>query len=92
MVASEVRSLAQRSANAAKEIKELIGTSSGQVSTGQQLVEDAGTTMNEIVSSVRGVTAIVATIEPASAEQSRALETNGAIGQMDEATPRNAAD
>jgi methyl-accepting chemotaxis protein len=92
VVASEVRSLAQRSASAAKEIKELIGTSVGMVETGSRLVGDAGKTMDEIVSSVRRVTQIMASIAAASEEQSRGIElVNVTVGQMDEATQRNAA-
>jgi methyl-accepting chemotaxis protein len=92
VVASEVRGLAQRSASAAKEIKELIGTSVGMVQTGSQLVNEAGKTMDEIVSSVGRVTQIMASIAAASVEQSRGIEVvNVTVSQMDEATQRNAA-
>ena len=92
VVASEVRSLAQRSAAAAKEIKELIEGSVAQVHQGSKLVEEAGNTMNEVVSSVRRVTDIVAEISSASQEQSDGIEqVNIAISQMDEVTQQNAA-
>jgi methyl-accepting chemotaxis protein len=92
VVASEVRSLAQRSATAAKEIKSLIDDSVNQVKQGGELVENAGTTMQEVVSSIKRVTEVVAEISVASQEQSRGInETNAAIGQMDEVTQRNAA-
>jgi methyl-accepting chemotaxis protein len=92
VVASEVRNLAQRSASAAKEIKELIGTSVEKVDAGSRLVEQAGTTMDEIVESVRRVTDIMAEITAASREQSAGIEqVNQAITQMDEVTQQNAA-
>ena len=92
VVASEVRSLAQRSAGAAKEIKELITDSVEKVDSGSKLVEDAGTTMDEVVASVRRVTDIVAEISAASAEQSTGIEeVNRAITLMDENTQQNAA-
>jgi methyl-accepting chemotaxis protein len=92
VVASEVRSLAQRSASAAKEIKELIGNSVEKVDTGSKLVEQAGTTMQEIVDSVRRVTDIMAEITAASQEQSAGIEqVNQAIAQMDQVTQQNAA-
>lgn len=92
VVASEVRNLAQRSAAAAKEIKELIGSSVERIDIGARLVNEAGTTMNEIVSSVRRVTDIMAEITHASVEQSQGIsQVNDAIGQMDEATRQNAA-
>ncbi|MBO9535293.1 methyl-accepting chemotaxis protein [Herbaspirillum sp.] len=92
VVASEVRNLAQRSAAAAKEIKELIEGSVAQVHQGSKLVEEAGNTMNEVVSSVRRVTDIVAEISSASQEQSDGIEqVNIAISQMDEVTQQNAA-
>ena len=92
VVASEVRNLAQRSASAAKEIKALIGSSVARVDAGARLVDQAGATMDEIVTSVRRVTDIMAEITHASAEQSAGIEqVNGAIGQMDEATRQNAA-
>jgi len=92
VVASEVRSLAQRSANAAKEIKQLIGDSVIKVEEGSHLVDQAGKTMQEIVSSVRKVTDIIADISAASQEQSAGIEQiNQAITQMDEGTQQNAA-
>ena len=92
VVATEVRNLAQRSAAAAKEIKALIGSSVERVDVGARLVDQAGATMEEIVTSVRRVTDIMAEITHASAEQSVGIEqVNGAIGQMDEATRQNAA-
>jgi methyl-accepting chemotaxis protein len=92
VVASEVRSLAQRSAAAAKEIKGLIEGSVAQVDIGSKLVEEAGSTMVEVVNSVRRVTDIVAEISSASQEQSQGIEqVNIAISQMDEVTQQNAA-
>ena len=92
VVASEVRSLAQRSAAAAKEIKVLIDDSVEKVGTGSALVQQAGTTMVEVVSSVRRVTDIVGEISAASTEQSVGIEeVNRAINQMDEVTQQNAA-
>ncbi|MDR3002627.1 MAG: methyl-accepting chemotaxis protein, partial [Acidovorax sp.] len=92
VVAGEVRTLAQRSAEAAKEIKQLIDDSVNQVSTGSRLVQDAGTTMQEVVDSVRRVTAIVSEISNASQEQSRGIaEIGGAVTQMDQGTQQNAA-
>lgn len=92
VVAAEVRNLAQRSASAAKEIKELIGTSVERVDAGGRLVAQAGTTMDEIVESVKRVTDIMAEIAFASQEQSAGIEqVNQAISQMDEVTQQNAA-
>jgi methyl-accepting chemotaxis protein len=92
VVASEVRSLAQRSANAAKEIKQLITDSAGKVQEGSALVDRAGKTMGEIVTSVKRVTDIIADIAAASAEQSAGIEqVNVAITSMDEGTQQNAA-
>jgi methyl-accepting chemotaxis protein len=92
VVASEVRSLAQRSASAAKEIKELIDDSVSKVDIGSKLVEEAGTTMHDVVESIRRVTDIVAEISAASQEQSTGIEEiNRAITQMDETTQQNAA-
>ncbi|MBB5393629.1 MULTISPECIES: methyl-accepting chemotaxis protein [unclassified Herbaspirillum] len=92
VVASEVRSLAQRSASAAKEIKTLIDDSVAKVDTGSKLVEQAGTTMTEVVASVRRVTDIVGEISAASQEQSDGIQqVNLAITQMDEVTQQNAA-
>jgi methyl-accepting chemotaxis protein len=92
VVASEVRNLAQRSAAAAKEIKTLIDDSVEKVDAGSKLVGEAGTTMNEIVDSVKRVTDIMAEIMAASQEQSAGIEqVNQAIGQMDQVTQQNAA-
>jgi methyl-accepting chemotaxis protein len=92
VVASEVRSLAQRSAGAAKEIKSLIGDSVEKVGNGSALVEQAGSTMAEIVASVKHVTDIMAEISAASQEQSKGIEqVNQTIAQMEEVTQQNAA-
>jgi len=92
VVASEVRNLAQRSAAAAKEIKELIGDSVEKVNAGTRLVSDAGNTMQDIVSSVQRVSDIISEITAASAEQSSGIdEVYKAVGQMDQVTQQNAA-
>jgi methyl-accepting chemotaxis protein len=92
VVASEVRSLAQRSAAAAKEIKTLIGDSVEKVDVGARLVDQAGTTMKEIVDSVKRVTDIMAEITAASQEQTSGIEqVNQAISQMDQVTQQNAS-
>ncbi len=92
VVAGEVRTLAQRSAEAAKEIKSLIGHSVAQVEQGTVLVDEAGRTMEEIVSSIRRVTDIVGEISSASVEQSNGVQQVGdAVGQMDQVTQQNAA-
>ena len=92
VVASEVRNLAQRSAAAAKEIKELISASVANVDAGTKLVDRAGATMEEVVGSIRRVTDIMAEITSASQEQTGGIEqVNGAIGQMDQVTQQNAA-
>ncbi len=92
VVASEVRNLAQRSAAAAKEIKALISDSVNKVAAGTKLVDEAGKTMEEIISSVKRVTDIMSEITAASDEQSRGIEqVNHAITQMDEVTQQNAA-
>jgi methyl-accepting chemotaxis protein len=92
VVAGEVRSLAQRSAEAAKEIKGLIGTSVERVERGTQLVDKAGATMAEVVSAIRRVTDIMGEISAASSEQSSGVSQVGqAITQMDQATQQNAA-
>ncbi len=92
VVASEVRSLAQRSAAAAKEIKTLIDDSVDKVDTGSKLVAEAGSTMVEVVDSVKRVTDIMSEIMAASQEQSAGIEqVNQAIGQMDQVTQQNAA-
>jgi methyl-accepting chemotaxis protein len=92
VVASEVRSLAGRSAQAAKEIKELIHASVQRVEQGSALVDKAGTTMAEVVASIRRVTDIVGEISAASSEQSAGVSQVGeAITHMDQATQQNAA-
>jgi methyl-accepting chemotaxis protein len=92
VVATEVRNLAQRSAVAAKEIKVLIDDSVGKVDAGSKLVQKAGATMNEVVSSVQRVGDIIGEITLASAEQSAGIDqVNQAIAQMDEVTQQNAA-
>ncbi|PRC94176.1 methyl-accepting chemotaxis protein [Solimicrobium silvestre] len=92
VVASEVRNLAQRSASAAKEIKELIGNSVEKVQEGSRLVNHAGSTMEEVVSSIQKVTTIMADITIASQEQSSGVQqVNDAIMQMDQVTQQNAA-
>jgi methyl-accepting chemotaxis protein-2 (aspartate sensor receptor) len=92
VVASEVRNLAQRSAAAAKEIKQLIGASVDQVDAGSKLVAGAGATMDEVLASVSRVTDIMAEITAASIEQTTGIEhVNQSIGKMDEVTQQNAA-
>ncbi len=92
VVASEVRSLAGRSAEAAKEIKSLISASVERVEQGTALVDQAGSTMTEVVESIRRVTEIMGEISVASAEQSEGVSQVGeAVTQMDQATQQNAA-
>jgi methyl-accepting chemotaxis protein len=92
VVASEVRSLAGRSAEAAREIKGLIGASVEKVETGSRLVADAGATMNEIVGSVKRVSDIIGEISAASSEQSDGIgQVNIAVTQLDQMTQQNAA-
>ena len=92
VVAGEVRSLAQRSAQAAKEIKDLIGASVDKVQAGTQLVQSAGQTMGEIVASVQRVTDIIAEITAAAGEQSDGIsQVNVAVNQLDQLTQQNAA-
>ncbi len=92
VVAGEVRSLAQRSAEAAKEIKALIGASVERVERGTALVDRAGQTMQQIVDSIRRVSDIVGEISSASVEQSSGVQQVGqAVSQMDQATQQNAA-
>jgi methyl-accepting chemotaxis protein len=92
VVAGEVRSLAQRSAGAAKEIKDLIGASVQRVEQGVVLVDKAGNTMQEIVVAIQRVTDIVGEISQASTEQAQSVQTIGsAVQQMDQATQQNAA-
>jgi methyl-accepting chemotaxis protein len=92
VVAGEVRSLAQRSAGAAKEIKVLIDDSVGKIDMGGKLVDEAGNTMDQVVHSVKQVAAIMSEIACASGEQSAGIEQiNLAIVQMDQMTQQNAA-
>ncbi len=92
VVASEVRSLASRSAEAAKEIKTLINASVERVEQGSALVDKAGVTMTEVVNSIRHVTNIMGEISAASAEQASGVAQVGeAVTQMDHATQQNAA-
>lgn len=92
VVASEVRSLAQRSAQAAKDIKDLITNSSGQVKEGVDLVKSAGVSLNEIVESVKAVANVVSEIAAASIEQASGIDQiNRALNQLDEATQQNSA-
>lgn len=92
VVASEVRSLAQRSAEAAREIKVLITTSVERVERGSQLVDQAGSTMTEVVAATRRVSDIMGQISAASVQQSGGVSQIGqAVSQMDQATQQNAA-
>jgi methyl-accepting chemotaxis protein len=92
VVAAEVRSLAQRAALSAKEIKQLIQDSTAQVDGGVKLVQQAGATMNEILTRVRSVQEIVADIARSSSEQSASLEQiHIAVGQMDRGAQQNSA-
>jgi methyl-accepting chemotaxis protein len=92
VVATEVRNLAQRSASAAKEIKDLINDSVEKVKVGSELVDESGKTLSEIMESVKKVTDIVAEIAAASEEQSAGIEqVNNAVSQMDNVTQQNAA-
>ncbi|MEI7219988.1 methyl-accepting chemotaxis protein, partial [Pectobacterium carotovorum] len=92
VVASEVRALAQRSATAAKEIKELIDDSFKKVQDGMGLVEETGVTMNSLVANVQGVTGLISEIAQASREQSDGInQINLAVGQIDTTTQQNAA-
>ena len=92
VVATEVRNLAQRSASAAREIKELIGNSVEKVEIGSKLVEQAGQTMNDVVDSVQRVNDIMVEISSAGHEQSAGIEQiNQAVTEMDTVTQQNAA-
>jgi len=92
VVAGEVRSLAQRSAQAAKEIERLITDSVGKVESGKALVESAGTTMNNIVMSVKKVADILEEIKASSTEQTVGItRVNQAVAQLDSTTQQNAA-
>jgi len=91
-VAGEVRSLAQRSAAAAKEIKDLIDESTVRIESGAHLVERSGSTMTEIVDSISRVSAIMSEIASAADEQSTGIDqVNRAVTQMDQVTQQNAA-
>jgi methyl-accepting chemotaxis protein len=92
VVAGEVRSLAQRSAQAAKEIKDLIGASVDRVQAGTALVGRAGATIGEIVSNAQRMSDIISGIRVAGAEQAQGIgEVNDAIAQLDRTTQQNAA-
>ncbi|WP_280154957.1 methyl-accepting chemotaxis protein [Piscinibacter sp. XHJ-5] len=92
VVAGEVRSLAQRSASAAREIKQLIGASVERVEQGSTLVDQAGTTMHEVVAAIKRVTDIMGAISSASAEQSAGVaQVGAAVEKMDETTQQNAS-
>lgn len=92
VVASEVRALAQRSSDAAKEIKTLISTSSQHVGRGVELVRETGRSLETIVDAVTGITGLVAEIANSSREQAVGLsEINTAVGQLDQVTQQNAA-
>jgi methyl-accepting chemotaxis protein len=92
VVAAEVRNLAQRSAEAAKEIKGLIGASVDRVDAGSRLVAEAGSTMNEIVASVQRVSDIIGEISAATGEQSQGIgQVGSAVAQLDQMTQQNAA-
>jgi methyl-accepting chemotaxis protein len=92
VVASEVRSLAQRSAGAAKEIKALIADSVGKAASGSRLVPDAGSTMTEIVDSVKRVSGVLGEITEASGERSHGIgEVSASVTQLDRMTQQNAA-
>jgi len=92
VVAGEVRSLAQRSAEAAKEIKTLIGASVDRVATGARLVQDAGSTMDELVGAVRRVSEVLGEITTASSEQAGGIQSvNEAVNSVDQMTQQNAA-
>jgi methyl-accepting chemotaxis protein len=92
VVASEVRNLAQRSASAAKEIKELIGASVDKVQAGTRLVGEAGSTMRDVVASVQGVAAIIAEIGNTTLEQTEGIvQINDTMSQMDAVVQQNSA-
>jgi methyl-accepting chemotaxis protein len=92
VVAGEVRSLAGRSAEAAREIKALINASVERVESGSRQVQDAGATMGEIVSSVQRVADIIREITAASVEQSQGIgQVNTSVGSLDQMTQQNAA-
>ena len=92
VVATEVRSLAKRSADAAREIKALIGASLETVEAGARLVSEAGNTMSDIVGSVNSVSDVISAITTAAGEQGRGIvQVNGAVAELDQMTQQNAA-
>jgi methyl-accepting chemotaxis protein len=92
VVAGEVRTLAQRSAEAAREIKSLIGASVDKVEVGARLVDDAGSTMNDIVAQVQSVSALIRQISTATEEQTAGIDAvSGAMAQLDQVTQQNSA-
>jgi aerotaxis receptor len=92
VVAGEVRSLAQRSANAAKEIKTLIDASVDKVESGARIVDDAGRTMDDIVAQVKRVSDLIAEISSATSEQTAGVaQVDRAVGELDNITQQNAA-
>ena len=92
VVAGEVRSLAQRSADAAREIKALIGSSSERVESGTRLVNEAGATMQEVVAAIRGVSSLMTEISRSSRSQRDGIDqVGGEVGQLDRMTQQNAA-
>jgi aerotaxis receptor len=92
VVAGEVRSLAQRSAEAAREIKTLIGASVEKVESGARIVDDAGRTMDEIVTQVKRVSDLIAEISASTQEQSKGIgQVDAAVGHLDQITQQNAA-
>jgi methyl-accepting chemotaxis protein len=92
VVAAEVRSLAQRSAHAAKDIKALIGSSVEKVEAGMRQVNEAGGTMQDIVRQVQKVSSMLGEIASATAEQTAGIQqVNGAVSELDDTTQRNAA-
>jgi methyl-accepting chemotaxis protein len=92
VVAGEVRTLAKRSAEAAKEIKDLIGVSVEKVQVGSRLVESAGVTMDDIVTRVRRVSELIAEISAGTSEQTQGIDQiSNAVSQLDQVTQQNAA-
>ena len=92
VVAGEVRNLAQRSAEAAKQIKELIGTSVDKVQAGTRLVSEAGTTMEDIVTQVRRVSDLISEISASTIEQTAGIgQVSQSVNQLDQTTQQNAA-
>jgi aerotaxis receptor len=92
VVAGEVRSLAQRSADAAREIKSLIGASVAKVESGARIVDDAGRTMEDIVSQVKRVSDLIAEISASTQDQSKGIgQVGDAVGHLDQITQQNAA-